>query len=154
MRSRELRCLVQQTRLGRRMSRYPPYIPTSLHTPNAMHQSSRVTPISVLVHFHSLRIFRDLNFLKLHLKSQKWWIPRQMTSEGMHGMMQTEVMVIRTERVFRRSSFLMSEFKRSKFIYTHPQPRTPLFSSASAGLGCRMSRCPPEDHTFSLGLRP
>ena len=46
-----------------------------------MHQSSRLTPISVLVHFHSLRIFRDLNFLKLHLKSQKWWIPREMTNE-------------------------------------------------------------------------
>ena len=81
MRSRELRCLVQQACLGHRMSRCPLYNHTSLHTPNAMHQSSRLSPISVLVHFQSLRIFRDLKFLKQHLKSQKWWIPREMTNE-------------------------------------------------------------------------
>ena len=49
----------------------------------------------------------------IFLREKKYNI---ITSEGMHGMMQTEVMVIRTERVFRRSPFLMSEFKRSKFI--------------------------------------
>ena len=81
MRSRELRCSAQQARLGRGMSRCKPYDHTSLRTPYAMHRSSRLTPISVLVHFHNLRIFHNLNFLKLHLKSQKWWIPRQMTNE-------------------------------------------------------------------------